>query len=213
MTKRTTSTLSGLCCLVLLALAVVAPVAAVDTVLLEFGISESDENAERYGGAARWNLGGKWLKTGDWELVSYLEERYPDLASLQEDFPPYGAYGYNLMLDVALAYSRTGNPQRLNDALQRVLQAHEQLRTEGVDNDWFDIAEAAYLAMTGDLESSLKHLDDAISGGLITSSRIVSEWPALEPLEGDPRFEAIQALMIEHLNSEREKLGLEPATI
>ena len=147
------------------------------------------------------------------QLVSYLEERYPDLASLQEDFPPYGAYGYNLMLDVALAYSRTGNPQRLNDALQRVLQAHEQLRTEGVDNDWFDIAEAAYLAMTGDLESSLKHLDDAISGGLITSSRIVSEWPALEPLEGDPRFEAIQALMIEHLNSEREKLGLEPATI
>ena len=146
-------------------------------------------------------------------LVSYLEEKWPDLASLQEDFPPYGAYGYNVMLDVALAYSRTGNPERFNDALQRVLRAHEQLRTEGVDNYWFDIAEAAYLAMAGDLESSLKHLDDAISGGLITSSRVVSEWPALEPLEGDPRFEAIQARMIEHLNSEREKLGLEPATI
>jgi len=147
------------------------------------------------------------------QLVSYLEDKWPDLASLQEDFPPYGAFGYNLMLDVALAYSRTGNPERLNDALQRVLLVHEQLRKEGVDNHWFDISEAAYHAMTGDLESSLNHLDDAISGGLITSSRITSEWPALEPLEGDPLFEVIQARMIEHMNSEREKLGLEPATI
>lgn len=147
------------------------------------------------------------------QLVGYLEEKWPDLASLQEDFPPYGAFGYNLMLDVALAYSRTGNPERLNDALQRVLQVHEKLKTEGVDNYWFEISEAAFLAIAGDLDSSLRHLDDAISGGFITGSRIVSEWPALEPLEGDPRFEAIQARMIERLNSERAKLGLEPATI
>jgi lipid A 3-O-deacylase len=73
MTKRTIYALSELGCLVLLTLAVAAPVAAVDTVLFEIGMTESDENAERYGAAARWNLGGKWLKTGDWELVSYLE--------------------------------------------------------------------------------------------------------------------------------------------
>lgn len=49
------------------------PAAALDSVLLEFGTSEGDEDTERYGGAARWDLGGKWLVTGDWHLTSYLE--------------------------------------------------------------------------------------------------------------------------------------------
>ena len=35
-------------------------------------------------------------------------------------------------------------------------------------------------------------------------------WPAFEPLEGDPRYEAIQTRMIIHLNEEREALGLGP---
>jgi len=67
--------------------------------------------------------------------------------------------------------------------------------------------------MAGDLEGSLDYLDRAISGGLITSIRITQGAPYLETLEGDPRFEAIQARMVEHLDSERAKLGLEPATI
>lgn len=66
--------------------------------------------------------------------------------------------------------------------------------------------------MAGDFEASLDYLDRAISDGFITTLRITREWPALSPLEGDPRFEAIQARMIEHLNSEREKLGLEPVS-
>lgn len=49
------------------------PAAALDSVLLEFGTSEGDEDTDRYGGAARWDLGGKWLVTGDWHLASYLE--------------------------------------------------------------------------------------------------------------------------------------------
>jgi TolB-like protein len=147
------------------------------------------------------------------QLVSYLEQRWPDLASLERDFPPYGALGYFLMLDVALAYSSTGNTERFEEALERVRLAHEKLKSIQVNNYWFNIAEASYQAQAGDLESSLAHLDLAISGGLITSSRIVNDWPALEPLEGDPRFEAIQARMIEHLNAERSQLGLEPATI
>lgn len=50
-----------------------APAVAVDTILFEGGFSESDESAERYGAAARWQLGGKWWTTGDWSLGSYLE--------------------------------------------------------------------------------------------------------------------------------------------
>lgn len=56
------------------ALALVAPLThAVDTVVLEGGFSESDQSAERYGGAVRWNVGPKWATTGDWTLSSYVE--------------------------------------------------------------------------------------------------------------------------------------------
>jgi len=37
-------------------------------------------------------------------------------------------------------------------------------------------------------------------------------WPALSPLERNPQFEAIQERMIEHLNSELQKLGLDPVS-
>tara|TARA_Y100001934_G_C12065605_1_gene637543 strand:+ start:81 stop:629 length:549 start_codon:yes stop_codon:yes gene_type:complete len=46
---------------------------AVDTVLLELGTTEGSEDAERYGGAVRWDLGGSWWQTGDWSFGSYLE--------------------------------------------------------------------------------------------------------------------------------------------
>ena len=52
-------------------LLVFQPVEAVDTVLIEGGFS--DEDAERYGGALRWNVGGNWWRTGDWSIASYLE--------------------------------------------------------------------------------------------------------------------------------------------
>jgi len=147
------------------------------------------------------------------EVIVYVEARWTDLAALRQDFPPYGALGDFLMLDVALAYSRAGNQERFDDAMQRVLVVHEELKTQGVNNSVFFINEASRLALAGDLDSSLDFLDRAITLGEITTLRMTIGWPALEPLEGDPRYEAIQARMVEHLNGEREKLGLEPATI
>jgi hypothetical protein len=43
-----------------------------------------------------------------------------------------------------------------------------------------------------------------------STPRIAREWLALSALEGDPRFELIQQRMLEHLNTERSALGLEP---
>jgi len=146
------------------------------------------------------------------ELIAYLEERWPDLDTLRNDFPPYGAFGDLLMLDVALAYSRAGNQQRFEDALEHVRKVHESLKAQGVNMAFFFMSEAAHQALAGDFEASLEYLDRAISEGLVTSTQITQEWPALAPLEGNPQFEAIQARMIEHLNREREKLGLEPVS-
>jgi Tfp pilus assembly protein PilF len=147
------------------------------------------------------------------ELIAYLEERWPNLDQLQQEFPAYSSLGYFLMLDVALAYSRAGNQQRFDDAMRRVEGVHQDLLTQGVKNSVFFMSEAAYLALAGDLDASMDYLDRAVDLGATTSKRMAFDWPQLAPLEGDPRFEAIQARMIEHVNSERQKLGLEPATI
>ena len=60
------------------------------------------------------------------------------------------------------------------------------------------------------LDASLEWLERAVTRGFISTLRIAQEWPYLEPLEGDPRYEDIQSRMIEHLNAERAELGLEP---
>jgi TolB-like protein len=146
------------------------------------------------------------------ELIAYLEERWPDLDALRADFPPYGGLGDFLMLDVALAYRRAGNPERFEQALAMAAEVHDRIEAEGVNNDVFFMNQAVRWSLAGDLDASLGYLERAIDQGLISSTRIVREWPALEPLEGDPRYEVIQARMLEHLNREREKLGLEPVS-
>jgi TolB-like protein/Tfp pilus assembly protein PilF len=147
------------------------------------------------------------------ELIAYLEERWPDLDALRQDFPPYGGLGDFIMLDVALAYSRAGNTERFDDAMRRIESVHQELLSQGVKNSVFFMSEAAYLALAGDRNGSMDYLERAVDLGASTSERMAFDWPQLAPLEGDPRFEAIQARMMEHVNSERQKLGLEPATI
>jgi TolB-like protein len=146
------------------------------------------------------------------ELIAYLEERWPNLDALRADFPPYGACGDFLMLDVALAYSRAGNQQHFNEALEHVSKVHESLKVQGVKMDYLYMNEAARQSLSGNLDASLDYLDRAISMGFITTAKITLGWPALASLEGHPKFEAIQAGMIEHLNNERQKLGLEPVS-
>ncbi len=146
------------------------------------------------------------------ELIDYLEQRWPDLDSVREEFPPYGGLGDMIMLDVALAYSRAGNQQRFNEALDLAATVHENLKNQGVKRTFFLMNESSRQSLAGNQEGSLDYLDRDISGGLSTASRITQRWPYLEPLEGNPRFEAIQARMIEHLNRERVQLGLEPVT-
>jgi TolB-like protein/Tfp pilus assembly protein PilF len=144
------------------------------------------------------------------EAVDFIEQRWPDLDALERDYPSYGGFGHFMMLDVALAYSRSGEQARFTDAMTRVRRVGDSLQAQGIDNPAFFMVEAGYHAMAGDLEAGLDWLERAVSRGMITTPRMVLEWPTLEPLEGDPRFEALQSRMIDHLNAERAALGLEP---
>jgi TolB-like protein len=144
------------------------------------------------------------------EAVEFIEARWADLDALERDYPPYGGLGHLMMLDVALAYSRVGNQQRFEDAMARVERVSQDLQDQGIQNSVFFMSEASHQALAGNLDASVEWLDRAISNGFVSTTRIAQEWPYLEPLVGNPRYEEIQARMIKHLNAERAELGLDP---
>jgi TolB-like protein/Tfp pilus assembly protein PilF len=148
--------------------------------------------------------------TGQFEaLVSYVEEHWPDLGAFEAAFPAQGYFGYGTMNSVALAYRRTGNQDKFNDAMARVRAAHDSLAAQGLSNYQFFTNEAAYYAMADDRGRALKFLAAAVDGGQVFAARITDDLPFFADLEGDPEYEAIQARMLEHVNRERAALGLE----
>jgi tetratricopeptide (TPR) repeat protein len=121
------------------------------------------------------------------ELVQFVEARWPDLASLESDFPNRSGWGTLAMAFVAEAYAGIGNEAKFMEALQLARASNDAQLGEGVDN-WSLSTSRAHLAMLAG-----EH-DEAIT--------------LLE--RGDLRFEAARSKMLEHLNAERAELGLEP---
>ena len=142
------------------------------------------------------------------ELLKFVEQRWPDLDAYEAAYPP-DTDGYGEMNNIALAYLKTGNDPRFRDAMERVRKAHEQAYAQGVESQSLHIQQAAYLAMRGELSRAIDYVERAVERGFGGPLRIAEFQPQLEPLEGDPRFEAIQDRMIAKVNAERAKLGLE----
>ena len=67
--------------------------------------------------------------------------------------------------------------------------------------------------MAGDHDTAIAKLDIAVSKGHVRDLRLADGDRSLIALEDDPRYQAIQARMIENLNAQRAVLGLEPAEI
>ncbi|NOR19531.1 MAG: hypothetical protein GQ538_05530 [Xanthomonadales bacterium] len=156
---------------------------------------------------------GIFLRSGRYsEAADYVEERWKDLDDYEADFP-HGDTGHGMMLGMALAYARTGDDEKYQDAMKRTRKAHDQLISEGTQSMFFFWGEAAYYTLAQDYDKAIEQLGIAVDRGAINTPKITRGSPIFEPLEGDPRFEAIQKRMIENLNTQRAALGLEPVTI
>jgi TolB-like protein/tetratricopeptide (TPR) repeat protein len=147
------------------------------------------------------------------KLIEFLEARWSTLDEFGGGtgfnfFPDI--MGYAPMNEIALAYQRAGEHEKAEAALAIVLAGHEKMDSQGRNYFQFSLNRAVYYALVGDHEAALEHLAAAIDGGYIGSTRLTKLWPAFEPLEGDPRYEAIQDRMVKHLDDERKALGLEP---
>jgi TolB-like protein len=144
-------------------------------------------------------------------LIDYLEDHWSDLSAFQLDVPPFLS-GYREMAEIALAYRRAGNQERFEEAMTMLDAAMQQSQVQGVRNQNFLVTLASYHVMRGEHDQALSLLSEAIDRGLITSKKISSELPFFQELDGNPEYEAMQLRMIEHLNRERQKLGLEPVS-
>jgi tetratricopeptide (TPR) repeat protein len=144
-------------------------------------------------------------------LIEYLEDRWPDLAAFQQAVPA-AMWGYREMAEIALAYRRAGNQARFDEAMTRLDAGNQKSYSQGVRSQYLLMTMAAYFTMAGAYDDALAHLGDAIDKGFVASSKISRQFPFFRELDGNPDYEAIQSRMIEHLNVERAKLGLEPAT-
>ena len=143
------------------------------------------------------------------ELIDYLEERWPGLDAFATDYP-HGSSGYRLMAEIALAYSRTGDTLRFDDALLLVENAIVSLSGQGIDNWVFMVENAKYLALAGEYDEALTQLEHAVEGGFQNYAPVARSLPMFEPLRNEPRFVAAEGRMIEGINVQREALGLEP---
>ncbi len=142
------------------------------------------------------------------DLIDYLEERWPGVDAFAADYP-HNQNGYGLMVEVALAYSRTGNTERFDGALLLVENAMSHLSGQGIDNFVFMIENAKYLALAGEYDEAITQLENAIERGFGGYQLFATYTPMFEPLRDDPRFVAVEAVMVDNINVEREALGLE----
>ncbi len=142
------------------------------------------------------------------KLISYLEAQWPDLRSFEIDHP-HDRDGYGLMTDIALAYSRTGNQKRFQEAMKRLSEVIEKLEKQGMHNRFFERNRANYLALNGNKDAALDSLRKAIDMGMREPTPLVKVWPFFESIANDARFIEQEARMLKLINVDRKALNLD----
>ena len=95
-------------------------------------------------------------------------------------------------------------------AIAYAIDAMSNLSDQGVDNWAFMFENAKYLALAEEYDHAITELEHAIDRGYRGYAPIATTTPMFEPLRDDPRFIAVEAVMVDNINVEREALGLEP---
>jgi hypothetical protein len=143
------------------------------------------------------------------DVVGFLEERWPNIAAFAAENRG-DAFGYSIMAEVALAYSRAGNQARFDEAMAYIDQHSSKLSEQGVDNFIFSSNRAIQYALLGDKDAALVELQQAAANGWATRGVPEDVFPAFAILVDDPRFQEIEATMLATMNRDRTIVGLEP---
>ena len=143
------------------------------------------------------------------EVTDYLEERWPTLSEFAMENPG-DEYGYSIMTDVALAYSRSGNQDRFDEAMRFIEQHATRLDENRIDNIFLSYQRANDFALLGDADAAIEYLEDAASRGWSSQGVLSEVAPALAVLADDPRYQEVEVVLLENINRDREIVGLPP---
>jgi TolB-like protein len=143
------------------------------------------------------------------QLIETLESRWSDLDAFSRDRPGRSGYGYNVMSHIAYAYRELDEQEKFEDAMRRLKASMDAGLTEGVDNWVFSFSRARYALLSNDHDAAISLMEKAFGQGLYLDTVTETAWPILKPLDGDPRYEAAKARMLERWNMEMEKMGLD----
>jgi TolB-like protein len=147
------------------------------------------------------------------ELVAFIESRWPDLAALEAQYPNDGD-DYDLMMDIANAYSGVGNEEKFSDAMNRVRRSHDHNIEQGIDSGWLALGEARYYVLLGDRVRAMEWLAKAADReDVLVSEKLAVIWPEFGIFSGDPEYDSMQSRLFERVNTQRAELGLEPMSI
>jgi TolB-like protein len=139
------------------------------------------------------------------EVLALYRARWGDLDGIHARF---GTGAYQVQAPIAAAQHALGQHEALAETLARWGERLAFLREQGHAGRNFPITEARYLALAGERAAALAALTKAIDVGW--RGPLLDRDPAFAELHDDPGFRAQVSRMIDLVNIERAKLGMEP---
>jgi TolB-like protein len=144
------------------------------------------------------------------ELTDWMEREWPDLDEFEDEYFLTNAYGPRDLVDLAWAYQQLGNSEKYGEMISRADAVNDRLLSIGAGHPEF-LHRRAYLELVrGDVELALDFLEQADAKNWTTPYRLSTVKPAYVALDGNPRYEALLAKWIAHVNAERTKLNMSP---
>ncbi|MGH8223415.1 MAG: tetratricopeptide repeat protein [Woeseiaceae bacterium] len=143
------------------------------------------------------------------EVIDYVNERWPSLDAFAAD-TPRGVFGFDEMLELAVAYVRTGDNERFDEAMGHLERVMTSLEEAGVDHFVFDRGMADYLALRGEHDAAIGRLRVAVDRGLKAWPDLAINLSGMYELRDDPRLLELDELMVGNINEQRAMLDLGP---
>jgi TolB-like protein len=142
-------------------------------------------------------------------LLAEVEDRWNDVGQLS------ALLGYDVkaqvFMPVAVAQAALGKDEALAETLEAWGSSLAYLQEQGYAISEVAYTEAGYHALRGDREAAVAALSRAIDEGFRVPW--LGQHPVFRSLRGDGEFERQVERMIDLINTERAKLGMEPLDI
>lgn len=148
--------------------------------------------------------------TGQHEaLIAFVSDRWGDAEMLNHQQGSLLGFGNLKMIYYAWACRVTGREAEFEQAMDMVRSDHDTQAAAGIKWAFFFMMEAFYWTLAGDHDRAITFLDRAADDYMPMNPKLSRMYPILKPLDGDPRFEAVQAKIRKHVNQQRVEAGLE----